>query len=101
MCCLAGKWLMCMALTICLKSLFLTLSLVIVPAAHRETSQFAGGQVFFQGFVHSQGSALRGQGATRGVMVSMSAFLACRQCCCAGSSLAWGLNLQAVVCGIF
>ena len=40
-------------------------------------------------------------GATRGVMVSMSAFLACHQCYCAGSSLAWGLNLRAVVCGIF
>ena len=39
--------------------------------------------------------------ATRGVTVSMSAFLACHQCCCAGSSLAWGLNLRAVVCGIF
>ena len=31
----------------------------------------------------------------------MSAFLACHQCYCAGSSLAWGLNLRAVVCGIF
>ena len=40
-------------------------------------------------------------GATRGVTVSMSAFLACHQCYCAGSSLAWGLNLRAVVCGIF
>ena len=40
-------------------------------------------------------------GATSGVTVSMSAFLACHQCYCAGSSLAWGLNLQAVVCGIF
>ena len=40
-------------------------------------------------------------GVTRGVMVSMSAFLACHQCYCAGSSLAWGLNLRAVVCGIF
>ena len=39
--------------------------------------------------------------ATRGVTVSMSAFLACHQCYCAGSSLAWGLNLRAVVCGIF
>ena len=38
---------------------------------------------------------------TRGVTVSMSAFLACHQCYCAGSSLAWGLNLRAVVCGIF
>ena len=36
-----------------------------------------------------------------GVTVSMSAFLACHQCYCAGSSLAWGLNLRAVVCGIF
>ena len=40
-------------------------------------------------------------GATRGVTVSMSAFLACHQCCCAGLSLAWGLNRRAVVCGIF
>ena len=40
-------------------------------------------------------------GATRGVKVSVSAFLACHQCYCAGSSLAWGLNLRAVVCGIF
>ena len=40
-------------------------------------------------------------GATRGVTVSMSAFLACHQCYCMGSSLAWGLNLRAVVCGIF
>ena len=40
-------------------------------------------------------------GATRGVMVSMSTFLPCHQCYCAGLSLAWGLNLQAVVCGIF
>ena len=39
--------------------------------------------------------------ATRGVTVSMSAFLACHQCHCAGSSLAWGLNLWTVVCGIF
>ena len=34
-------------------------------------------------------------GATRGVTVSMSAFLTCHQCYCAGSSLAWGLNLRA------
>ena len=40
-------------------------------------------------------------GATRGVTVSMSAFPACHQCYCTGSSLAWGLNLRAVVCGIF
>ena len=39
--------------------------------------------------------------ATRGVIVSMSAFLACHQSYCAGSSLAWSLNLRAVVCGIF
>ena len=32
--------------------------------------------------------------------VSMSAFLACHQCNCAGSSLVWGLNLRTVVCGI-
>ena len=31
-------------------------------------------------------------GATHGVTVSTSAFLACHQCYCAGSSLAWGLN---------
>ena len=37
----------------------------------------------------------------RGVAVSMSAFLACHQCYYAGSSFAWGLNLRAVVCGIF
>ena len=36
-----------------------------------------------------------------GITVSMSAFLACHQCYCAGSSLAWGLNLRAVVRGIF
>ena len=40
-------------------------------------------------------------GATRGVMVNRSAFLACHQCYCAGSSLAWGLNLWTSVCGIF
>ena len=40
-------------------------------------------------------------GVTRGVTVSMSAFLACHQCYCAGLSLAWGLNLQVAVCGIF
>ena len=39
--------------------------------------------------------------ATCGVTVCMSAFLPCHQCYCAGSSLAWGLNLRAVVCGIF
>ena len=38
---------------------------------------------------------------TRGVTISMSAFPACHQCYCEGSSLAWGLNLRAVVCGIF
>ena len=40
-------------------------------------------------------------GATRGVTASMSAFLACHKCYCVGLSLAWGLNLRAVVCGIF
>ena len=40
-------------------------------------------------------------GTTCGVTISMSAFLACHQCYCAGSNLAWGLNLRAVVCGIF
>ena len=40
-------------------------------------------------------------GATRGVAVSMSAFLACHQFYCAGLSFAWGLNLRPVVCDIF
>ena len=40
-------------------------------------------------------------GATRGVTVSTPAFLACHWCYCARSSLAWGLNLRTVVCGIF
>ena len=44
---------------------------------------------------------LQTHGATCGVTVSMSAFLACHQCYCAGPSLAWGLNLRALVCGIF
>ena len=44
---------------------------------------------------------LQVNGAMCGVTVSMSAFLACHQCYCVGSSLAWGLNLQTVVCGIF
>ena len=35
------------------------------------------------------------------VAVSTSAFLACHQCYCAGLSLAWGLNLWTLVCGIF
>ena len=39
--------------------------------------------------------------STRGVTVSTSAFLACHQCYCTGSSLVWGLNLRAVVLGIF
>ena len=34
------------------------------------------------------------------VAVSMSAFLTCHQCYCLGSSLTWGLNLRALVCGI-
>ena len=38
---------------------------------------------------------------TSSVTVGTSAFLACHQCYCAGPSLAWGLNLWAVVCGIF
>ena len=42
-----------------------------------------------------------GIGATRDVKVSKSAFLACHQCYSAGSSLAWDLNLRALVCGIF
>ena len=40
-------------------------------------------------------------GRTRGVTVSTSAFLACLQRYCAGSSLACGLNLWTLVCGIF
>ena len=40
-------------------------------------------------------------GVTRGVMVSMSAFLTCDQCYCVGSSPGWGLTFQALVCGIF
>ena len=40
-------------------------------------------------------------GETRGVTVSTSAFLACHQCSCAGPSLTRGLNLRALVCGIF
>ena len=39
--------------------------------------------------------------ATQGVTLSMSAVLACHQCYCTGLSLAWGLNLQAIVCVIF
>ena len=39
--------------------------------------------------------------ATLGVMASASAFLASHQCYCAGSSPARGLNLRALVCGIF
>ena len=39
--------------------------------------------------------------ATRGVMVSTSAFLACHQCWSAGSSFAWDLNFRALECGIF
>ena len=39
--------------------------------------------------------------ATRVVTVSTSAFPACHQCYCAGSSLGWGLNLWALECGIF
>ena len=53
------------------------------------------------GFTAYQYASWRQIKATRGVTVSMSAFLACHQCYCAGSSLAWGLNLRAVVCGIF
>ena len=36
-----------------------------------------------------------------GVTVSMSTVLACHHCFCVGLSLAWGLNLQTVVRGIF
>ena len=35
-------------------------------------------------------------GAIRGVMVRMSAFLACHQCKSAGPSLSWGLYFQYV-----
>ena len=38
--------------------------------------------------------------STRGVTSSMSSFLACHQCYCAGLSVAWGLNLRPLVCGI-
>ena len=38
---------------------------------------------------------------TCGVTVSTSIFLACHQCYCVGSSLTWGLNLRALVCGFF
>ena len=41
------------------------------------------------------------EGATRSITVSTPAFLACHQCYCAGSSLAWGWNLRTVVRGIF
>ena len=41
------------------------------------------------------------QRVTCGVTVAMSAFLACHQCYYVGSSLAWGLNLQALLCGTF
>ena len=46
-------------------------------------------------------SKLTSDRVTRSVTVSMSAFLAYHQCYCAGLSLAWGLNLWVVVCGIF
>ena len=39
-------------------------------------------------------------GATRGIIISTSVFLACHQCLSAGSSLGWDLNFQALVCGI-
>ena len=39
------------------------------------------------------GKCLLGKHATRGVTVSTSAFLACHQCYCAGSRIAWSLNL--------
>ena len=42
-----------------------------------------------------------GNNVTRGVTVSTSAFLDFHQCYCADSSLAWGLNLRVLVCGIF
>ena len=51
--------------------------------------------------IHTDESVIKdqGKGATRGVTVSKSAFLACNQWYCAGSSLAWGLNVWAVACG--
>ena len=42
-----------------------------------------------------------GGGGMRGVAVTLSAFLACHKCYYAGLSLTWGLNLWALVCGIF
>ena len=39
-------------------------------------------------------------GATRGAMVTTSAFLACHPCYSEGSSLGWGWNFQALACGI-
>ena len=53
--------------------------------------------VNFVGIPSSFGHA----GATCGVTVSTSAFLSCHQICCAGSSLALGVNLRAVAYVIF
>ena len=40
-------------------------------------------------------------GATRGIMVRTSAFRACHQWYSVRSSLAWGLDFRALVCGFF
>ena len=53
---------------------------------------------FFSFFLGGGGG---GFGLRRGVMVGTCVFLACHQCYCAGLSLAWGLNLRALVFGIF
>ena len=57
-------------------------------------------QLFDQVDVDRDGKISFGK-CSSGVTVSMLAFLACHQFYCAGSSLAWGLNLRVVVCGIF
>ena len=50
---------------------------------------------------HGWSFSLHTFGATCGVMVSTSAFLASHHCESAGSSLSWGLNFRALVCDIF
>ena len=71
-------------------------------SSSRSPAIYIWGSLFFFFFlVSSYISGVHHCGATRGVTVSMSAFLACHQCYGAGSSLAWVLNLRAVVCGIF
>ena len=71
---------------------------MIVPRYTRP-SHASDFSLFYTHFPHT--TRLEITGATRGVTVSTSAFLACHQCYCAGLSLAWGLTLRAVVCGIF